>query len=293
MVAPSVKELAQDFLSLRGGVFIFGKLCLILAVAAAYNVGVTLSNLQRNQLSVVDLDAGGAIEDEDLSRTLQTYDVIASRNIFGVTEKKTETPTPTAAPTSKLKLRLVGTHINPGSEPFAIIEETKKNEQEIFDLNQKVFGQAKLVEVLPEQVKLSYRGRIETLVLEEGSKSSKRSSSSSSSSEDDDDQTLFTVPEEELTEALSNLPRLLSQARAVPYFKNGESIGMRLFAIRRGSMYEKLGLKNGDIIKSVNQNSLSDPSQALKIFEQLKNEKAIKVLLERRGEERNLSYEIQ
>ena len=42
----------------------------------------------------------------------------------------------------------------------------------------------------------------------------------------------------------------------------GQSIGMRLFAIRTGSLYEKLGLKNGDIILAVNENSLSDPAQA-------------------------------
>ena len=68
---------------------------------------------------------------------------------------------------------------------------------------------------------------------------------------------------------------------------------MRLFAIRRDSLYEKLGLKNGDILTAVNENNLSDPSQALKIFEQLKNERSINVKLERNGENKDLHYAIR
>ena len=108
-----------------------------------------------------------------------------------------------------------------------------------------------------------------------------------------DDQTEFSVAEDELSAALANLPQLLSQARAVPYFRNGQSIGMRLFAIRSGSMYEKLGLKNGDIVLSVNENSLSDPAQALKLFEQLKSERSINVKLERNSQNMDMRYAIR
>jgi general secretion pathway protein C len=113
------------------------------------------------------------------------------------------------------------------------------------------------------------------------------------STEEDNDQTDYTVAEAELSDALANLPLLLSQARAVPYFRNGQSIGMRLFAIRSGSLYEKLGMKNGDIITAVNENSLSDPTQALRLFEQLKNERSIKVKMERNNVSREVNYTIR
>jgi general secretion pathway protein C len=106
-------------------------------------------------------------------------------------------------------------------------------------------------------------------------------------------QTDFTVEETELNDALSNLPVLISQVRAVPYFRDGQSIGMRLFALRRDSLWEKIGLKNGDILLAVNDNSLSDPSQALKIFEQLKSERSINVKLERNGSPTELRYNIR
>ena len=39
-----------------------------------------------------------------------------------------------------------------------------------------------------------------------------------------------------------------SRIRAVPHFEGGQSTGFRLFAIRQGSLFDKIGLKNGDIL---------------------------------------------
>lgn len=44
-----------------------------------------------------------------------------------------------------------------------------------------------------------------------------------------------------------------TQARVVPYFKEGSSIGMRLFAIKPGSFLFEAGFRNGDIISKVDQ----------------------------------------
>ena len=102
----------------------------------------------------------------------------------------------------------------------------------------------------------------------------------------------FEVDESELNEALENIPLLMTQARAIPYFKDGKSIGLRLFAIKNGSLFEKIGLKNGDILKSINGNSLGDITQAVKLFEKLREERSIKVILERGRQDREFSYEI-
>ncbi len=40
-------------------------------------------------------------------------------------------------------------------------------------------------------------------------------------------------------------------ARVVPAFKEGESRGLKLFAIRPGSVYEQAGLRNGDVVRSL------------------------------------------
>ena len=86
---------------------------------------------------------------------------------------------------------------------------------------------------------------------------------------------------------------LLTQARAVPYFKDGQSVGLRLFAIKTGSLFSEIGLKNGDILKDINGSSLADITQAIKLFEQLKQERSINLKLERGKQEVVYNYEIK
>lgn len=288
-VQHTLRNVSDNLLTVQGVVFVVGKLCLIAAVAFVFYAGETIKSSQSVSIpSFNPPDTQGQNQSQE-KVPKSVYDVITNKNIFG--KEEVAAPVATAEPTT-LKLRLVGTSVGGTSLPFAIIEETGKQEQDIFDLNEVVFDQAKLIEVLDESVRIEHNGKIEVLYLEDDSESG---SSEGGESEESSSQegTQFVVDEQELTDALANLPRLLSQARAVPYFRNGQSVGMRLFAIRRGSLYEKLGFQNGDVLKSVNDVSLSDPSQALRIFEQLKNERSIGVMVERSGEDVDLQYSIR
>jgi type II secretory pathway component PulC len=58
-------------------------------------------------------------------------------------------------------------------------------------------------------------------------------------------------------------------------------------------MYEKLGLKNSDIIKNINQSPVTDPAKALKLFEDLKSQRSIQVVVEREGIDVPLQYQIR
>lgn len=285
-LSSSFQQGASFLFSTQGVIYIIGKLSLIAAVKFTFTIG-DLLRIAEEEPPALALAANTQPQQEDKSKTnpIESYNVVVNRDIFG--RKKAANPQTTAQKPADIKLRLVGTNVGQGTKPFAIIEDTAKSEQDVFDVNSIVFGQPKLVEVARDSVKLDYSGRIVKLVLEDKAPSGGETGSSNSN-----DGTDFTVPEEELTQELANLPKLLSEARAVPYFRNGQSIGMRLFAIRKDSMYEKLGLENGDIIKAVNDNNLSDPSQALKIFEQLKNERSINLVLERAGADKTLHYSI-
>ncbi len=289
-VAEGIKSLGEYFYSIEGLVFLFGKVCLFTAVGVAVLIGESLRDSKQLSIPAFTLDLSEKNNEEKAKKTYASYNTITKRNIFGV-EKSAENTQSTEAPKTKLSLRLVGASVTEGGEPFAIIEDTKKKEQDVFDLDESVFGYAKLIEIKPESVRLERNGTIELLVLEAGEGGSITESSSGVSASEDGSE--FTVAEDELSKALANLPRLLSQARAVPYFRDGQSVGMRLFAIRRGSLYEKLGLKNGDILTGINGNNLSDPSQALKLFELLKNERSINVVLERQGNSKELKYAIE
>jgi type II secretion system protein C len=215
------------------------------------------------------------------------WNVVADRKPFGtlgrVVAQTAAAPTP---PPSPLMLSLIGTFLTQGQEPYAIIEDKKKNEQEMFLIGDSIFDQATLKKIYLDRVEVERNGKLEVLRLDEIGGNAGAGIITTGSDD-------FVVEEAELDKGLENLPLLLTQARAVPYFKDGRSIGLRLFAIKTGSLYEKVGLKNGDILKTINGNNLGDISQALKLFEQLKQERSINLTLERDKQEREFKYTIR
>jgi type II secretion system protein C len=219
------------------------------------------------------------------------HSLIIRKQLFGAAEPKEEKEelqqkAPVVTP---LKLRLLGTFLSPSSAPVAIIEHTVRKEQDAFEPNSSLFGEAKLISISNSSVLIERDGNRESLVIEEFA----GGSSGSGARETEGDVERVTVAETDLDEALNNLPMLLTQARAVPYFKGGKAVGLRLFAIKGGSLFEKIGLRNGDVLKQINGNSLADFSQAMKLFEKLKQERSIKLELERNRAAKTYLYEIR
>ena len=66
-----------------------------------------------------------------------------------------------------------------------------------------------------------------------------------------------------------------------------------MFAIRPGSLFAKIGLQNGDVIKRINGVEISGPEQAFEAYQQLKDETSIQIDLSRRDENKSFSYEIR
>ena len=236
---------------------------------------------------VIDLTQ---VKDNNAAATGEDYSDIVRLSIFGKLEQTKEPKTPDK-PVTKLQLELIGTFISPGSAPYAIIQE--KNQQDAFRIDEEIFDKATLVEIYSDRVEIRHNGKIELLTLEDDAGKGASVDAKAQGGVVKVDENQYVVDEDELDKALDNLPVLLQQARAVPYFKDGKSVGLRLFAIKSGSLFQKLGFRNGDILKSINGNSLADPSQALKLFEDLKSERSISVVSERARKESEIKYEIR
>ena len=218
------------------------------------------------------------------------YSIIVRESLVGAIESPNAKATPPPQkPVSTIPMGLIGVFIQDKKDPYAIIEDKKKNLQDVFMIDEMIFGEAKLKKILSDRVEIERNGVIEQLILEDlpskGGGDVKGGIST--------DGNTFTIEEAELDKALESLALLLTQARAVPYFKDGVAIGLRLFAIKSDSIFEKLGLKNGDILKTVNGNNLGDLTQAMKLFETLKQERSLSVHLERSLQEQEFKYEIR
>lgn len=102
----------------------------------------------------------------------------------------------------------------------------------------------------------------------------------------------YEITQDEINKALGNLSSLATQARIVPAFEGGEAVGFKLFSIRPGSLYSKIGIQNGDVISSINGYPINSPDKALELYQKLKDAKEINVDLKRRGKPVTLDYSI-
>ena len=97
----------------------------------------------------------------------------------------------------------------------------------------------------------------------------------------------------DVEQAMGDLPKLLSQARAVPYLVNGAMNGFRLDFIAPSSFYEKIGLKYGDVLQQVNGVDIRDPGTMLTLFQQLRNEKTVKLDVLRNNQRTTMMFDIR
>jgi general secretion pathway protein C len=105
--------------------------------------------------------------------------------------------------------------------------------------------------------------------------------------------TQFSVNRSEIDKAMSDLNNILTQARAVPHFENGVASGYKLFQIVPGSIYQKLGLKDGDVICGFNGQSANDPAVAMAQLADIKNQSHLDLCVKRDGKQSTYGYDFR
>ena len=103
----------------------------------------------------------------------------------------------------------------------------------------------------------------------------------------------YELPRGEIDRTLSNLNDVAMQARIVPAFKDGQAQGFKLFSIRPDSIYTKIGIQNGDVIKRINGYDLNSPEKALEIYSKLKEASRIDIEVERNGAAVRKTYNVR
>ena len=81
----------------------------------------------------------------------------------------------------------------------------------------------------------------------------------------------------------SNTTILARSARIVPSVRNGKPSGFRLYAIRPGSFYYVLGLRNGDAVEQINGMSITTPDKALEVYTRIRNARVVTASVRRKN----------
>jgi general secretion pathway protein C len=78
-----------------------------------------------------------------------------------------------------------------------------------------------------------------------------------------------------------------------PHLENGQPDGLALSNIKPNSIFRRMGLRNGDVLKGVDGNEIQSVDDALKLYENLKDSDSVQVTLSRRGQDRIINYNIR
>jgi general secretion pathway protein C len=105
------------------------------------------------------------------------------------------------------------------------------------------------------------------------------------------DETHYEVTEEALGRALEHLGELSKLAKVVPNFANGKIDGFRIFKIRGSGPYGDLGLRDNDVLRTVNGTPL-EPASILATVDALQGAQELVLEVQRNGEAVQLQYAI-
>jgi len=236
---------------------------------------------------------------------LSEYKAIISRNIFNSgNEPVAETPKTEAVDIDKLKetdlkLKLWGTVTGQNKRAYAVIEDTKAREQNLYRTGDSI-QKAVVKLILREKVVLSVDGRDEILAMEEvrsskGGRPSVRSQRASSSPR----LPVSSYPRKirlrgaQIEKAMENLGQLMEQANLRPHIVDGQPAGISITGIKPNAIFRKMRLRNGDVITGLNGDSIDSVEDAVKVVEQLSSGSNIQLQIKRRGREQTLDYSIE
>lgn len=278
----------------------------LLALAATFAASIA-SSFARARLSTAGAPArqrGATAAPAAPARPLAEYLSIARRDLFAA--PTTDEPTAgSAAPAGPANVRLLGTGRR-GGRGYAIVEEVATRRQSVLSVGDGLGG-ARIAAIGWRQVVLDRSGRREVLEVASGAPASapvaaetgRPAAPASAPAAADDDQVRrvgddrWVVSQAEVDHSLENLNEVITQMRAVPNMEGGRTTGFKVFAIKPGSLFQKMGIENNDVVQRVNGIELNDPTRAMALLQELQGQTRLAVDVVRGGEARTLSYEIR
>ena len=233
-----------------------------------------------------------SVEDEP-SQPLSYYQPIVERNLFNTNKDAGSKPVSIKVETLKqteLKLKLWGTVSGLGGQTYAVIEEAKSRQQNLYKVGDAVQN-ATVKMVFREKVILSVNGQDEVLEIEEirGRASGRRPPQTATNSR----RQKITLKRSQIESSVKNVNELMKQVKIRPHTENGQAAGLMLSSIQRNSIFRRMGLRSGDVITGVNGSSLVSVDDALKIYENMKSSSNMSIEIKRRGRNRTIDYNIE
>jgi general secretion pathway protein C len=214
---------------------------------------------------------------------------VVSAHLFGVAAVEPEAQDPANAPLSSANLVLAGTIASQDPKHgVAIISDGGPSK--VFSVGDNVNG-ATLHSVYLDHVILDRAGVLETLVLPRLLAGSRPLAAVRRPG--GDPRTVAAV--DNIRRLVQQDPGLLDQVmRTVASYDNaaGKLRGFRAYPGRNRAIFNKLGLKPGDLVTSINGTVLDDPQRSQEVFNTIQTSDHVTVTVERGGQKQDITLNI-
>lgn len=205
-----------------------------------------------------------------------------------------------AAPTiAEGDLILLGTALGSFRQTFALIQKKSSNEERVFRLGDSVFDMGTLASVKKETAEIQTQGRrvtIYTPTAIAGAASQPAPEAAPSPGGGLASQVgagSYVIDQRALNAALDNIGQAMTDARLLPSVKDGKVEGFRASEVKPQGIFGTIGIKNGDVLRAINDFPINSPEKAIQSFAALKGMSRIKLDLVRDGQPTTFTYDIR
>ena len=105
--------------------------------------------------------------------------------------------------------------------------------------------------------------------------------------------TKFNIQRGLVDKVLANQGSLMKSARVIPHEENGRVVGVKLYGIRRNSLLGRLGVRNGDMLRTINGFDMTSPDTALEAYSRLRTADKLTLAVKRQNKEISIDYNIE
>jgi general secretion pathway protein C len=281
----------RGLISRRTVIIVLMAVFLYQGVGIFYKV-LTIRIIRIKPASAVEVKAPAAAA--AVREPADAYRMIPERNLFGTTTKTVADKQ--AGPVRQdiaLLLDLKGTVAGETKYDFAIIEEKGTRKQRLVRVGDVIAG-AKVVRIKRNAVDLLVEDQERTLRIAETKEASILPPPVAGAAAP-------AVPtggplvlnRGEVAAGLQDMGSMLRQAQVRPYFNAGLPDGFIISSIQSGSLYQKMGIIDGDIIQGVNNRAIRTADDMMDLLNLIKSGSGMALSIKRRGNSETLNYQFR
>lgn len=223
------------------------------------------------------------------------YSVITRKNIFNPGAAHPIASASGEVGSCSLPIKLVGTIVsNNKFNSFAIVETTQDKQQGLYKINEQVAG-ASIIRIDAFEVIFNNNGRLESCEIDFGKTGGDDAGKKGAAGVQVGQAAGRVIMDKSYFEGQKkNTSDLMTQIRAIPNMgPNGAINGFQLFEVAKDSIYDRVGLKNQDVISRVNGQALTSVESGLDLFNALKNDTHFTIDIVRNKENKTIKVDVQ